>query len=62
MFYLRLAFLFPALADFVLAGLTLFRSVGIVDLSIVPRVQFAGVAFAWGVLLLVGLARPIARA
>ena len=62
MISLRLAFLLPALADFVLAGLTLFRSAGIADPSIVPRVQFAGVAFAWGVLLLVGLIRPVERA
>ena len=62
MLFLRLAFLLPALADFVLAGLTLFRSAGIADPSIVPRVQFAGVAFAWGVLLLVGLIRTVERA
>ncbi len=27
----------------------------------VPRLQFAGVAFAWGVLLLIALARPLDR-
>ncbi len=62
MLLLRLAFILPALADFLVAGLTLLRSVGIEDPSIVPRVQFGGVAFAWGVLLLIGLGRPIKRA
>ena len=62
MFLLRLAFILPALADFLLAVLALSGTSGIADPSILPRVQFAGVAFAWGCLLLVGLIRPIERA
>ena len=59
---LRIAFILPALADFLLAGTTLVRTAGVEDESIVPRLQFAGVAFAWGVLLLFAVARPVDRA
>ena len=59
---LRIAMVLPALADFLLAGLTLMRLAGIEDDSVVPRLQFAGVAFAWGVMLLFALARPVERA
>ncbi len=59
---LRIAFFLPALADFLLAGLTLMRMAGVGDDSIVPRLQFAGVAFAWGIMLLFALARPVERA
>lgn len=57
-----MAFLAPAIADFVLAGLTAYRMIGVVDDSVVPRGQFAGVAFCWGVLLLAGMAKPVERA
>ena len=59
---LRIAMVLPALADFLLAGLTLMRLAGIEDDSVVPRLQFAGVAFAWGVMLLFAFARPVERA
>ncbi|MDJ0629822.1 MAG: hypothetical protein QNJ44_16305 [Rhodobacter sp.] len=62
MIALRIALILPALADFILAGLTLVRMAGVEDGSIVPRLQFAGVAFAWGVMLLFALARPVERA
>ncbi len=62
MLILRMAFLVPAIADFALAFLTLYRMIGVVDDSIVPRGQLAGVAFCWGLLLLVGLAKPVERA
>ncbi len=62
MHILRMAFLAPAIADFVLASLTAYRMIGVVDDSVVPRGQFAGVAFCWGVLLLVGMAKPVERA
>ncbi len=62
MIALRIAFILPALADFLLAGLTLVRTAGVDDESMVPRLQFAGVAFAWGVLLLFAMARPKDRA
>ena len=45
-----------------LAVLTVYRMGGIVDDSVVPRGQFAGVAFCWAILLLAGLARPVERA
>ena len=51
----------PGAADFLLSGLALLRAIGIADESIVPRLQFAGVAFAWGMLLLFALARPLER-
>ena len=59
---LRMAFLAPAIVDFVLAALTVHRMSGIVDDSLVPRGQFAGAAFCWAVLLLAGMARPVERA
>jgi len=59
---LRIAFILPALADFLLAGLTLTRAIGVEDDSIVPRLQFSGGAFAWGIMLLFALARPVDRA
>ena len=62
MFTLRLAFLAPAIADFLLAFLALYGATGIVDDSLLPRLQFASAAFCWGILLLVGLAQPIQRA
>ncbi len=62
MVILRIAFILPAAADFLLAALTLMRMAGVEDESIVPRLQFSGVAFAWGVLLLFALARPVERA
>jgi hypothetical protein len=34
---------------------------GVEDESIVPRLQFASVAFAWGIMLLFALARPVER-
>ena len=62
MLILRMAFLAPALVDFVLASLTVYRMIGVVDESLVPRGQFAGAAFCWGLLLLLGLAKPVERA
>jgi hypothetical protein len=60
---LRMAFLAPALADFYLASLTLWNMSGVVDDSLVPRGQFAAVAFCWGIFLLLGMAsRPVERA
>ncbi|WP_420411425.1 hypothetical protein [Roseibium sp.] len=59
---LRMAFLLPALTDFGLAFLNLYRMIGITDASVVPRAQFAAVAFCWGLFLLMGLRRPIERA
>ena len=59
---LRTAYLLPALADFYLAAITVLRTAGVNDASVVPRLQFAGVAFAWGVMLLLAMARPIDRA
>lgn len=59
---LRLAYFVPALADFLLAGLTLFRMAGVSDASLVPRAQFAAVTFCWGLFLLAGMARPVERA
>ena len=62
MLVLRMAFLVPAVVDFALAILTLYRMIGVVDDSLVPRGQFAGAAFCWTVLLLVGRRKPVARA
>ena len=62
MHILRMAFLAPAIADFVLAALTVYKMSDIVDDSLVPRGQFAGAAFCWGILLLAGMARPVERA
>ena len=62
MFLLRLAFIVPAVADFVLAGLTLNRMIGVTDASVLPRAQFVAVASCWGLLLLLGLIRPVERA
>ena len=62
MLVLRMAFLVPATADFALAILALYRMIGVVDDSLVPRGQFAGAAFCWGVLLLLGMRKPVARA
>lgn len=62
MVVLRLAFLVPALADFILAVLAVFRMVGVTDESLVPRGQFAAVAFSWGLLLLLGMKKPVERA
>ncbi|NNF23611.1 MAG: hypothetical protein HKN63_02225 [Rhodobacteraceae bacterium] len=62
MHILRMAFLLPAIADFGLAASTIFEMLGILDDSLVPRGQFAGVALSWGVLLLVGLSNPVERA
>ncbi len=59
---LRLAFLAPAIADFVLSALTLYRMIGIVDDSLVPRGQFAAAAFCWTILLLLGMVKPVERA
>ncbi|NNE21494.1 MAG: hypothetical protein HKN11_02680 [Rhizobiales bacterium] len=59
---LRMAFLVPAIADFAIGCLAIYRMIGVADDSLVPRGQFAGVAICWGVLLLVGLARPVERA
>ncbi|HSF96052.1 MAG TPA: hypothetical protein VLA52_13590 [Thermohalobaculum sp.] len=57
-----MAFLVPAVVDFAIAALTLYRMIGVVDDSLVARGQFAGAAFCWGLLLLLGLAKPVARA
>ena len=54
MLILRMAFLVPAIVDFAIAALTLYRMIGVVDDSLVPRGQFAGAAFCWGLLLLLG--------
>ena len=62
MLILRSAFLAPAVADFALAFLTLFRMIGVTDDSLIPRGEFAGVAFCWAVLLLVGYKKPVERA
>ena len=62
MLILRMAFLVPAMADFALAALTLYRMIGVVDDSLVPRGQLAGAAFCWGLLLLLGMGKPVARA
>ena len=62
MVVLRLAFLVPALADFILAVLAVFRMTGVTDESLVPRGQFAAVAFSWGILLLLGMRKPVERA
>ena len=62
MVVLRLAFLVPALADFILAVLTVYRMVGVTDDSLVPRGQFAAVVFSWGILLLLGMRKPVERA
>jgi hypothetical protein len=62
MIVLRLAFLTPALADFILAVLTVHRMAGVTDDSLVPRGQFAAAAFSWGILLLLGLRKPVERA
>ncbi|MDH3741305.1 MAG: hypothetical protein OER56_06860 [Hyphomicrobiales bacterium] len=59
---LRMAFLAPAIVDLMLACLVIYRMIGVADDSLVPRGQFAGAAASWGVLLLVGLARPVERA
>ena len=61
MLMFRLAFLAPAIADFALASLTFHRMLGIGDDSLVPRVQLAGVALCWGILLLYGMNRPVER-
>ena len=58
---LRIAFLLPAFADFLLAALTLLRIPGVDDDSVVPRLQIAAVAIAWGVMLLVAVTRPTER-
>ncbi len=62
MHIIRLAFLVPAIVDFVLAILTLYRMIGIADDSLVPRGQFASVAACWTLLLLMGLMKPVDRA
>lgn len=62
MHILRLAFLAPAIVDFVLAALTLYRMIGVVDDSLVPRGQFASAAACWTLLLLIGMAKPVERA
>ena len=62
MVVLRLAFLVPALADFILAVLTVHRMAGVTDDSLVPRGQVAAVAFSWGILLLLGMRKPVQRA
>ena len=61
MLRLRLAYLTPAIADFVLAAMTLFRMRAVDDDSLVPRAQFAGAAACWGILLLLGMAKPVQR-
>ena len=62
MLQLRLAYLAPAIADFALAAIALYGALGITDDSILPRLQFASVAFCWGLFLLMGLKQPIERA
>jgi hypothetical protein len=62
MVVLRLAFLIPALADFILAVLAVYRMVGVTDDSLVPRGQFAAVVFSWGILLFLGMRKPVERA
>lgn len=62
MHMLRLAFLVPAIIDIVLAALTLYRMIGVVDDSLVPRGQFASAAACWALLLLMGMAKPVDRA
>jgi hypothetical protein len=62
MLLLRMAFLAPAIADFVIAILTLYRMDGVVDESLVPRGGFAGAAFCWTILLLLGMRKPVERA
>ena len=61
MLVLRMAFLLPALVDFVLSVLTLLRMGGVSDDSLLPRAQFAAVAFFWSLLLVVGLWKPVER-
>jgi hypothetical protein len=62
MHMLRLAFLVPAIVDLALAVLTLYRMIGVVDDSLIPRGQFAGAAACWALLLLMGMSKPVARA
>ena len=62
MFLLRMAFLTPAVADFALSALTLYRMIGVADDSLLPRAQLAAVALCWGLLLLLGMRDPLKRA
>ncbi len=62
MMLLRMAFLAPAIVDFILAILTIYRMDGVVDDSLVPRGQFAATAFCWTILLLQGMRKPVQRA
>ena len=62
MHIVRLAFLSPAVTEFVLAALTLNRMIEVIDDSLVSRIQFSGVAFFCGILLLLGMRKPVERA
>ena len=59
---LRAAYLVPAIGDFYLAANTLGDLFTGATTDVLPSLRFAGVAFAWGVLLLFGLWRPVERA
>ncbi len=56
------AYLAPAIVDFALALLTLYRMIDVADDSVVPRSQLVAVTFSWAVMLLVGMRKPVERA
>ena len=58
----RAAYLVPVIVDFYLSADTLADLFTGVTVDTLPSLRFASVAFAWGVLLLLGLRRPLDRA